>query len=233
MSFNFLNYIFIILCSTSKKRWLLKELIENDINYKSFLFFIILPKDDGEFLDYLLPVDFFKIKSCFFNEGFGSQDIQLIHEKKITRDNVNFFIEFIKYMAINDEFGFELNDDNNVKTLIVYYKFNNDILLNLSSDEHSLNEMKNFVIDFIHSDFKIGKRAFEIIKNDFILNYLSGFSIDFNDYEMELMKNGEDEFTVYFENKHSLKKIIINKAKINEKTGLVSFAGEGLGFLLY
>ena len=50
----------------NKKRWFLNELVENNIEFKHFLGFFLIKEEDKEFVDYLLPKDFFFNKRCFF-----------------------------------------------------------------------------------------------------------------------------------------------------------------------
>ncbi len=220
--------------TTNKKRWFLNELVENNIEFKHFLGFFLIKEEDKEFVDYLLPKDFFLIRDVFFKDSITSQSLQYIYEKAFSKEEVIVFSDLINYIAENGDLDLLINYQNsNQCECRVIYKDTRDILFLKVFNFKNAESLKEEINDFICSDVKIGQDAFEKIKKDIFNHYLSGFAINFNDYSVNIIKNSEDDFSIVLENEASFKKIIINHAKLNEKTGIISFAGNENGVLYF
>ena len=231
--FNFLNYFLFFAFLNKKKNWIKKELDENEIYFKCFIGFFLVKKEDKEFFEYLFPKNFSKIKNKFFLDGVNSESLELIHEKKFVNIEISFFKDFFNYVSNDPDLDFDLIKKENNYEIKIYYKINGDIIstYKIKSDNGEL--IKKTLKDFEYSEVKIGKYAYKKIKKDLFEKYLSGFDINFENFDIEFEKNDEDNFSIILENRNSFKKIILKKAKINEKTGIISFAGEGENILFF
>ncbi len=217
----------------NKKKWFIKELLENNINFKQFLGFFLIKKEDKEFIDYLLPNDFFRIRDVFFKSEISAQSLQYIYEKAFSKEEADVFIDLINYIVENSDLDLLINYKGSQGDCRVVYKDTKDVLFFKNFHLENINSLKEDVTNFVYSDVKIGFNAFEKLKKDVFNHYLSGFGINFENYSVRILKNNGDDFSIVLENNISLKKIIINHAKVNEKTGMISFAGSEDGVLYF
>lgn len=230
---NLLSFFIYFIPFKRKKEWFLNELKNSNIKFKSFFGFFLIDKEDKEFLDYLLPDNFLLMKDSLFTNNISSQGLELAFKKKLSGNDVFLFLDFINYISEQHEFDFNFKINSGLYKIVIFYKDNKDIVFDGYASVNEINVLLSELKDFIYSDLRVGRVAYENIKRDLFSNYLSGFDISFEDYSMTLIKNDEDNFSIILENEKSLKKIIVNKAKINEKTGLISFAGEEHGCLFF
>lgn len=232
--FNFLFKFFVFFIPTfNKYRWFLNELTENNIKFKKFLGFVLIKEDDKEFVDYLLPDNFFLIGDVYFENNISSQSLQYIYEKAFSKEEVDVFINLINYITENNELDLLLNCSAKQCECRVIYKDTKDTLFFRQFNLEEAGALKEDINNFICSDVKIGDSALEKLKQDIFSHYLLGFDINFNDYSVHIYRNNGEDFSIILENNTSLKKIVIAHAKVNEKTGMVSFAGSGDGVLYF
>ena len=99
LKFNFLFKFFVFFIPTfNKYRWFLNELTENDIEFKKFLGFVLIKEDDKEFVDYLLPDDFFLIGDVYFKNNMPEK---IIYSWELDDDDEDEYGE--KYWEIDDD----------------------------------------------------------------------------------------------------------------------------------
>ncbi len=94
-----------------------------------------------------------------------------------------------------------------------------------STNEDSIKEQLN---NFIYKDIKLPNFVIETIFKDIEKNFINGFSINFDDYDKDIILGSSDrsDFMVVYTNKLSGKQLVVHPIQINEQTGDVFFAGK-------
>jgi len=114
------------------------------------------------------------------------------------------------------------------------FTFNDSYNREIQQSEASIDDIEGIIKIFniySHEKIKIAKQIKINVINNLILNYLNGFSIDFEDYESDIIQYSpdSDEICIQFTNTKSGKNIIIYPIVFDPETGLIIEAGKGMG----